>query len=789
MPPSSRIVRRTLLVLCLALSGGLSWWVRGTNDVRVWPTREALAQGELAGAFSTDPDGFYHARRVRRALSEGRIAARDPLLAAGSWPAPGAPIPWPPAYTWLASRWLAGRAGIEPASSDVRELERADLLIEEGLGRLPRAFGSATTVLAGVVAATLAPEVAPLAALFAGVGHALTFAHLRYSTLGSTDHHAFVSLLLLALLWIAGRGLASVASERSRAAAPVAWGALAGGLSALLLGVWVAGTLYLALVQLALGAFLLWAERPGRDPRARARVDRRLAAFGLALHASALVALAPAIRSSPWLELDPWQVVNLSYFHALELALGGLVFVPLLVLRSEGRARAAYPWLLAGACALGAGLWIARSADARAAFGWAAGAGSFMSTVRESQPLLGGASGGLLVTAKFLGWGVLLIPLAWARLVPACASGKRPELWPLLVAAPVLLVLALAQRRFGDPWAAPQAVLLALLLARGVRRLADARRARAAFACVSVLALALLVLGHGATVRESERRWRAGDAIESSERDFQRGLRELLRWVRGATPGPEEPGGGALLAQWDRGHAIEWIAARPSIATQFGSFVGEDSFLAPWRFFLESDAGRAEAELERLGARFVLVDARFPRNLDAMVNALHPEAREEWLGAEARWLAGVGAGLLADLGLQPPGLAPGRRAPDFLRLIHLSPGWQLTRDPWTGARVPVGAVFERVPGARLRARGQAGQVLDLRMRLHFAQAGRDLIWANRVTVAPDGYARARVPYSTEGELPAAEAAAEALFWTLAGRSGRMQVPEAAVREGRALSLE
>ena len=54
-----------------------------------------------------------------------------------------------------------------------------------------------------------------------------------------------------------------------------------------------------------------------------------------------------------------------------------------------------------------------------------------------------------------------------------------------------------------------------------------------------------------------------------------------MYWLRDHT----EPGDWSVMANWNRGHDIEWAAQRPSVATNFGRYVGKAGFRAPARFF------------------------------------------------------------------------------------------------------------------------------------------------------------------------------------------------------------
>ena len=64
---------------------------------------------------------------------------------------------------------------------------------------------------------------------------------------------------------------------------------------------------------------------------------------------------------------------------------------------------------------------------------------------------------------------------------------------------------------------------------------------------------------------------------------------DLFEWIAEQEPQPR-----SVLAAWDFGHTIEWVAKRPSIATNFGSYIGRDSFVDPAKFFMANSHQDAE---------------------------------------------------------------------------------------------------------------------------------------------------------------------------------------------------
>jgi len=704
-------------LVVLTLVALASAWVRYANNLRI---AESADRGGNAAWFSSDPDSLYHMRRLERALDEGwRVAARDPLLPSpGGADAAGAPIPWPGAYTRAL---LLVSAPFAPPPEDAVARER---FVERVVATWPFLFGVATSVLVAATAGLLAGRVA---AVVAGLYHATLFASMKYSYLGLGDHHAWISMLHAAWLFVAARGLARLDDPRRAAV----HGAVAGILAGLALASWVATLVALVLFQVALAWLLL---RHVRNPLPG------LAGFGLAFHLAALVCLLPEVLASPW---GAFELVNLSWLHAGELALGAAVFLPLLGCAPE-RDLTRYPWLVASLLGFaGAVLALGTPLGDGIAEGlsWAGGTNAFMGWISESQPLIGGAVGGIGVTAKWLGWGVFLLPLVWL----AAWRSRAPALLPWVTAVPALLAMALLQRRFGDGLAAPMAVLLGWGVALALHRFSRPR------AWSVGLLLCLTLVANPGPLRTAWNRTRLGLPFVETETGIQeRALREGARWIRERGEGTEA---GAVLAQWDVGHLVEWVARRRTLATNFGRYLG-DGWLDPWRYFLMESEERGEALLEARGVEYILVAADWARNRTAMERVLGTRVEE---------------GLIARL--LPRGTAG--RSPELddlsgIALVHVAPRIRDGRPSGAGAWV-----LRRVRGALVEVEGKPGERLVV--ELEFEVAGQRFSWRAGAAADARGRARLRVPYGTASSGKAR--------WRLGTREGLLAIPAEAVEQG------
>jgi hypothetical protein len=255
-----------------------------------------------------------------------------------------------------------------------------------------------------------------------------------------------------------------------------------------------------------------------------------------------------------------------------------------------------------------------------------------------------------------------------------------------------------------------------------------------------------------------------------------------------------------VLADWSWGHVIEWVAGRPTVATNFGLYVGEESFRAPARFLLCEDPAEAEAQLERRRVEYVLLTSELPDKLNSLVLAVDPALRSRYVeqavgtggSLSPRWFRTMGARLMFDGQVFGPAGA-GERPLDFLRLVHVSPLGDPSRRLVSASDVsPAGWVWQRVKGARLEAHGEPGDVLQVLVELEYPGGGgrerRSLRYYDRVTAGADGVARLRLPYATlapNGEGRVTTPAS----WRFVDSHAPLEVSERAVLEGETIRLD
>jgi asparagine N-glycosylation enzyme membrane subunit Stt3 len=742
----------------LAAVAGTSWLAREVQHQRVTlPGHESWV--------TTDADTLYHLRRAERVLREGLpVAETDAYL---NHPH-GSAIPWPPYYTLVTA---AAAAPFAPEDGDARRGH-----VERAVASLPLLFGVLTTMLAALAARALAGDAA---GLIAGGIHALSQGSIAYSKSGNGDHHAWITMLQAALLLGLSRALARpVLSRRQGFVRGAALGSLAGAA----LGSWIASLLYVAPLQLVLA----WrALRHSRKP------DPGVPALAFAFHAAALVVLLPATLSSPWKDAYPWMVVNLSWFHVAWLGVGAAVFAPLLLL-GQGRALRYYPAAAALCIAALAGMLVATDAPPvtaiREGFSWMNREEDFMASVWESRGLLG--EGAAFDPFGVLGAGIVVLPFAWAAMAWLAFRRDRFALLPWAVVAPPLAVEAARQVRFADALAMPLAVVVAWGLAtaartRFVRTRVPRSLTRSPVAAWTAAALAVILLQWTTAAATLTRALSGDKGTPAHPSDVT--MREMCEWLRrSSSPGD------AVLADWNQGHVIEWAADRPTVATNFGTYVGEDSFRDPSRFFLEEDAAAAERLLAVRRARYVVLTSWLPGTVRHMVRSAAPEREGRYLDPsradEAKlrfeWFRTMGARLMVDGAVITSDRGPVGSL-DFLRLVHVSP----RRDPRPNPRgepSPAGWIWEHVPGAVIEAAGAPGEELRVRMMVRFEAARYEMEWEGAARCDADGLARVRVPWATDA--PNGDAQVHGAAWSLGGHGGPLVVPGGAVSAGSAVRI-
>lgn len=625
-----------------------------------------------------DPDAAYHLRRVSIALARGAVPEFDRAL---NHPE-GSAVPWPRSFdaalAWWAARRLPPRAEGQLAGRSEADLERLLAALPPWLGALG-ALAVAWAALQFARPGAGALERHGLA-LLAGALYAASPISVWYAGYARVDHHVASALLLALAVGAAQR--AAVARELTAA---LVWGSATGFALGCGLLCFLGSAVSVAGILLAL--YLSALRCPGPEGR-----PARLA--GLLAAACAALVVAPAAQASPWNLYQPGSLINLSLGVPRALVAAVLPFLALELTARLGRGRVFGALLSLAAVALAVVLLPGFLAGARAGFAWASRQNQFMDVVEESRPLL---APGWIGALRDLGAWSLAAPL----LVPALlfmAWRGRPAAAVLLPQLVLLGSSTLAQRRFGDACAVPLSIATALVSVAAAQALWQPGR-RPRFLALLPVALPLLALGLTLSAliaaRPSAEEVADLRAWRLERLALLQGLREPLAAASALDPLAGDRG--AVLSSWSLGHLIEYHGQRPTIATNFGSFVGEANFEAHARALLARDGAAFLDALRDLDVLFVALTPRMCGELASLarIAGLDPAERAQFFERGAR------------------GKSFGRRAQESalfrLALHDLAPGARLLELP-DGRALELVARTERAeaPDGRRAGPGSPG---------------------------------------------------------------------------------
>jgi dolichyl-diphosphooligosaccharide--protein glycosyltransferase len=378
----------------------------------------------------------------------------------------------------------------------------------------------------------------------------------------------------------------------------------------------------------------------------------------------------------------------------------------------------------------------------------------WLGSIVEFAPSFSPALLGAPLTADTLLTGVYLVafllPMALlpARLVLRFRRGEPLlDLAVVTFAALALGILALIQRRWANAYSVPMAVgggwAVALLHDRVRARTAAGSRLPAASAIAAGLFLSLPAL---LLLR---------DIALHPESSGYPGPDPTLAWIRDNTPPTSGPWGGAapeyaVFANWDLGHAIEYVARRPTIANNFGTQLRGNAMSDSARIYLARDERQMAALCERRGIRYLIL-----RNVGAVIRSYAAIGGIDFdnavFGRALRPEEATRAQVNDAFSRLPYGLLYGgdgvatKATPAMtrFRLVHE----ETARDHDNPADMETVKIFEFVRGARVTGKAAPGRQVIL--FFEFAtDGGRVVSYANSVTADANGDYSAVFPYST-----------------------------------------
>jgi asparagine N-glycosylation enzyme membrane subunit Stt3 len=684
-------------------------------------------------------DAYYHMRRIAYALERFPETLQfDPYV---NFPQ-GAKVIWPPLFD------VAIALLVRPFywSSDLDVVERIVIWIPPLLG--------ATTVLVVFFLAkrTLGFAVAVVSSLILSV----LSAHVWYSQLGFVDHHAAVSLfstLLLASAMDLIGGLASGSDDRRGQI--YAKAALMAILAAVVLLLWPGAILYVVIVEVGLLLLLLT-----RDDREGALMTARVLAFANAI---SFVIVLPFSAFNEWPQWSEFSSVVLSRFQPWlfgVLSIFGLACTtlwqhPRLANASKTHRARTTQALVLGALALGASpaIFPELLQAASDAWQWLGQADDFQSMVTESRPLLFvqnrlGVEIAELRLSRFL---YLFPPAVLALAWTTRARSDRATLLLFVGWSVTLFFVTLLQKRFFNTFSVALAITSGWAWVWAYRalteRFAGRRQRHLVSAILTIFALWLLwptLRAHAPALGNNIRLVR-GEPVQLLPYEIRRlVLHGAAEWMRVHTPETSgfldttrEPEYG-VLASWDHGHMIKYLARRPTVLGNFGDDIGVTNF-ARGRQVFDSNPQEAAALLEELRVRYLVVGA------DSERRPLHRKLYLE-----------NGSGM-------------GR-----FRLLYESTLSDTSRRPTF-------KVFEFVKGVVVTGRAPAGARITASLPLFTQLGDRTLFRASAIADADENY-RLRLPYANQGSPEGIRPASTYLIRS-SGEEARISISEQQIQTG------
>ncbi len=718
-PPPRR--RLNLTPAWLVLAGALALYLRATGASSLFLNGQAML-------VNTDP--YYHMRRLFLAVhSFPVIPSFDYYLGFPKGGSGG----WPPFFELLAAL-PALILGLGHPSKHLVELCGA---------WLPPVIGTLTLLWAYLIGKRVAGRAGGIIAAFV---LAVLWAHSVGTLVGYFDHDGALVFFSGAFFYSLLRSEEAWQRRRKR----MLWSFLTG--LALAFGTlsWVGFPVFAGI------AFLYFLCRYVFLHVRRAEDSPVLASFGWSFLWAGL-ALLP-FGSFPEVG-GRWTYACLSWLQPL-LYLGislfaGLLWVARRGVPPEGKP---YPFLpLLVPCFglllfLGAKLFLPKAlGEIVQGVGFLQRRSPWLENIEEFSPLFFGPGGKFetFTARRFLSVFVFVWPIALPFLLFRSRHSplRYPAQWLLAIWTLCLFVMTLAEYRHAVALALPFSITLgysAILFYRALRRWAGKKNAaRWVPAGVTSVVLVLLL-------------WPTFMAYRIPGGRMSPSLLDALVWMRDHTPEtghydePWVPPEYGVLARWDYGHFITYLARRPVLATNFGTYV--PGFEDAAKFFMTPSESTAAAILKKNRIHYLLLTEQlcnYPAYVgllglkleDYVRSVVSPDGsrRKEYQTpffdlVESRLFMFNGQAMSYEGDVQP--------ALTHFRLVYESPGKDLQL---FDARFPQLKIFEFVPGAQLQGMAKPGDTVEASVRV-LTPSGTIVNYINRAKTSPDGRFSLGMPY-------------------------------------------
>jgi dolichyl-diphosphooligosaccharide--protein glycosyltransferase len=759
-PPPRR--RLNLTPAWLVLAGALALYLRATGASSLFLNGQAML-------VNTDP--YYHMRRLLLAVhSFPVIPSFDYYLGFPKGGSGG----WPPFFELLAAL-PALILGLGHPSRHLVELCGA---------WLPPVIGMATLLWAYLIGRRVAGRSGGIIAAFA---LAVLWAHAAGTLVGYFDHDGALVFFSGAFFYTLLRSEEAWQRRRKR----MLWSFLTG--SALLSGTlsWVGFPVFagIAFCYFLCRYVFLHVRRTEDSPL--------LGTFGWPFLWAGL-ALLP-FGSFPEVG-GRWTYACLSWLQPV-LYLGISLFAGLLWVarRAVPPAGRPYPYLpLLIPCFglllfLGAKLFLPQTLrEIVQGIGFLQRRSPWLENIEEFLPLFYSPEGKfeILTGLRFLSGFLFLWPIALPFLLLRRRHSplRYPAQWLLAIWTSCLFVMTLAEYRHAVALALPFSITLGyttLLFYRALkRRIGKKNASRWVPAGVTGLITALLL-------------WPTLMAYRTPGGRMSSSLLDALVWMRDHTPETGhydepwvEPEYG-VLARWDYGHFITYLARRPVLATNFGTYV--PGFEDAARFFMTPSESAAAAILRKNRIRYLLLTEQrcnYPAYIgllglkleDYVRPVVSPDGRKHgeyqtpfFDLVESRLFMFNGQAVNYEEDIQP--------VLTRFRLVYESPGKDLQL---FDAQLPQFKIFEFVPGAQLQGMAKEGDTVEASIRI-LTPSGTAFNYVNKAKVSPDGRFSLGMPYVSGWN---GEVMADTVCLVKIGQRPiqRVRITEEQVEKGKAVSL-
>jgi asparagine N-glycosylation enzyme membrane subunit Stt3 len=623
----------------------------------------------------------------------------------------------------------------------------------------PAVVGALTTVPVFLLARRALSDAASVGAAFL---YAVIPVAVTYGRVGNPDHHVAVAHLGAWLLL----GCV-VLIERSLHGEPLRRAALGlAGVRLALLFTWHGSLLYLGLAESTIVLAVI------------ASGQRRLAAAHALSVLATLGVFAAVLSTFPTPLLGDYSSIAPSRLHALALA--GVVFVAGALWWATGRrplAPAPLRFAWAAAASIAFVVAVLASPGPREglvpAFQFLSMSDAVGSVTSEQFPLFP-LFGRDPTRRAALVWGHLATVLPLLPIV-ALALARRAEhpvpWWALALWTGLLAPLSLIQIRYGNELAPLAAVVVAGAFAWCL----GVARARLGLPTV-VGAIASLLAGLAlfeAPLRElytplAERAWaRLREPEPAPVRSPAIALDLFLREVRAVTPetqgylDPLRTPEYGVVSHANLGHAIQWVARRPTPTDPFWSYIGPENWRQAFGLLQSESESEALVHARALRARYVItIPGMNPGSVEARLHTHDGAASEDGPAFEHFRL-----------------LAEGPHGARTLHAAFARRSGGVPSDP-----IPY-KLFEIVEGAVIEVGVEPGTRVELRKLLR-SRAGRVFAYRSAAEAGPDGQARFRVPYAASLAGAEPDSSDEALYQLRsADRRWTASVREADVTSG------